>query len=163
MEAKSRFFLILACLFAASTTLVVVSFQKTASVLADDCGPNDISYVTQRLECGGRAWELVASDRADDEWDEGEWSQTAMCGGAYTDCNCNYVPPYVWEATKIINYDQTGDPGYWSFWWNLYGYNPPTNQTCTSGSCKGTGQTQTNNPISLDMVGYDTEYQSCAP
>lgn len=141
--------------------LVLASWTNVPSVSAL-CDFHNAATVNQRLECGEIAWELKARDEVGTEYDEGEWDQTGMCGGSYTNCNCQYVEPYVIEASESF-VESPNDDGSITFWWDLRGYNLPTYTTCTSGSCAGTGQIETKNPILENYAGYDTEYPMCNP
>lgn len=137
------------------------SEARISSVSAGKCDPRDASSVIARFDCGRFEWELVVADEAGDTYDEGAYNQSGMCGGGYTDCSCDLVDAYTLDASKDFVPTDNGD-GTWNWYWDLYGYNQATYGGCTSGTCEGTGETETQNPTVAMYQGFDqNEYIGC--
>lgn len=131
--------------FSSLTVLIWFASRASISSVSALCEPHDATHVTSRFDCGGFEWELEVTDTAGDDYDEGAYNQSGMCGGGYTDCACSYVEPYTLNAYYQFYPSDNGD-GTWNWYWNLYGYNQATYGGCTSGACEGTGETETQNP-----------------
>lgn len=154
-------------MLAAIASLTIFISRPPRVAHAQNCGPAEHSYTIDTDSCGGADWELVA-DYGGVEYDEGEWSAAGDCATHYTDCNCNYYEVGNYDATRsdLIPEDDgpDGSGGEWyTWWWNLYGYNGWNEPACTSGPCQGSDYVQYADAVqdNFYQAGWDQEDGAC--